>query len=102
MESHDHRSNAAVARVDACIKHSRVRLTKPVDSILVENPDDFIQVDLGSGTGQRVTPVCATLRLHQPGFDQNPHELARIRNRKPFAVGDLIQRQRLAGGLSPR
>ena len=80
MESHNHRSNAAVARVDACIKYSRVRLTKPVHSVLVENPDDFIQVDLGSGTGQRVASVCAPLRLHEPGFDQNPHKLARIRN----------------------
>ena len=42
MQTHDHRTNAAVARVNARIKHARVGLAETIDSVFVENSDDFV------------------------------------------------------------
>src|ERR1700687_2192923 len=96
MQAHDHRTNAAVARVDADIQHPGVRLTEMVNRVFIQNADHFIQSNISGRTRQRISPFGSALRRHQSCLVQNPHQLAGIRDRQPFAPSKLSQGQRLA------
>ena len=93
MQSYNHGTDSALAGVNARVQHAGVRLAEPIDGVFVQNPDYFVEPNLGRGSRQSVAAVCPTLRLHQAGLDQNPHQLAGVGDRKPFPIRDLIQRQ---------
>ena len=90
MQANDHGTNAAVAGVYAHLENAGVGLTKLVDRIFVENMNHFAEPDFARRPRQCVTAVGPALRLNQTGLYQDPHQLAGVGDRKPFAICDLI------------
>src|SRR6266699_5987250 len=102
MQSHDYRSNAAVARVNARVKDACVCLTKLIYRVLVQNTNDFVKPNLSGGPSQRVPTARTALRLHQSSLIQNPQQLAGVGHRQTFALRNLCEGQQLALSLRAR
>jgi len=95
MQPDDHGSNAAIARMNADVKHSRMRFAEPIHRIFVQNANHFVQTNVDRRPSECVTAFGSALRLHQAGLIQNPHQLPGVRDRQAFTLRNLIERQRL-------
>ena len=92
-----HRSDAAVAVVNARIEHARVAPAVLVHGIVIEHSNDLAQANVRRGPCKHVTALGPTRRLHKTGLIQQPHQLAGIGGRDALAFGDLRQRQAVPG-----
>ena len=100
MKSDDHRTNAAIAGMNTNVQHPGVRLAKMVDRIFIQNSNYFVQTNIARRTRERISALGTALRRYQSSLIQNPHQLAGVRNRQSFPVGNLSQGQGLAVHLS--
>src|SRR6185295_17532551 len=94
--------DATVAGVHAGIQNARVALAMSLVALVIEYAYYFVEMNHRRGTRQPITTLDAALRLNQAGLIQDPHELARIRDRDAFQLRYLRQRQRLALGICAR
>lgn len=93
MQADDHRPNAAIALVNTRFQNACVTVTMLGQHILIQHPDYFTEAYIFRRPGEKIAAFGSTSRANETGFIEQPHQLARVRGRDTFALGDLRQRQ---------